>query len=123
MSIALYLGRGVLAPRIGVGDVTVGDRTASVALIVEGIDGRTLKRAFPSTAHLYSSGVGPLDLVAADIPAWQIIDGNQTSRVDFVAVVNTIAPFVSTTGFLLGAADAVRIIGEALALYAAQQPR
>jgi hypothetical protein len=106
---ALFRGLDVLAPRVGLASTTIAGDSAELALVLEVIDGRTLKRTFASTKHLYGTGDGPLDVVSDDVGDWTVLDGNDTDRSDLVIVADTIAPFIDATGFLLGAADRVRM--------------
>jgi hypothetical protein len=105
---ALYRGRGVLAPRVGLAHVTLGgvDRGAGMALEV--IDGRALRRAFESTVHLYDSG----DVVAdfnSDAVGFSVVVGDDADRADLNGAVTAIAPFVAAPGLLAGAGDAFKL--------------
>jgi hypothetical protein len=114
----VYAAATVIGPRVGLARATIAGAAPVPATLIEVLDGRRLRRELPSTAHLYASGTGPLDLVAADVADWGVITGDPAVRDDLAQIAQTLAPLRTTPG-MLDTAGAVLGISASLRLLAA----
>jgi hypothetical protein len=103
----------VIAPRVGFAAAAVAGRPARLATLIEILDGRRLRRELSSTVHVYDSGVGPRDVVDADVDNWSVVVGDVAVRDDLRAVAAVVETHRTAAGFL-AAAGPVLALGATL---------
>jgi hypothetical protein len=103
---ALFLARGVLAPRVGLAVISGNAAGGPLpGLVADVVDARLLDRTFPSTAHLYGTAG---DLTADGVAQFQVLVGDSADTGNIVATATALQPFLAGPGLLDGAADAFR---------------